>query len=139
MKSLKQRVLEERGLIEHKEKGKHKRLAVIPPSPHDGLKTPHMKYLELKHRKPIERLLMEGSLSVVAKNLGIDTSTASRWISKLKLRYTEDNLPQCEGCSKYRRSCELGICCILSDMELWDLVLLKQKELLMEQKEGNET
>ena len=132
-KSLKQKILEEHGLVEYQEprgQRKHKRLATIPPSNFDHLKTPHMKYLELKHRKPIEQLLLEGSLSTVAKNLGIDTSTASRWIAKLKLRYTEDNLPQCEGCTRFRRACELGICAILSDMELWDLVLVKQKELI---------
>jgi len=130
-KSLKQKVLEERGLIEHKPaKGKHKRLVTIPPSNLDYLKTPQMKYLELVHKKPIETLLMEGSLSIVAKKLDIDTSTASRWIKKLKLRYDKDNLPVCEGCARFQRMCELGICAILADLDDWDLILIKQKELL---------
>ncbi len=131
MKTLKQKVLDEHGLIEHRpSKGKHTRLVTIPESNLDPLKTPHMRYLELVHKKPIEQLLMAGSLSIVSKKLGIDTSTASRWISKLKLRYSEDNLPQCKGCPRYNKACNVGMCNILADQNLWELVLLKQTELL---------
>ena len=62
---------------------------------------------------------MSGSLSVVAGRLGgeVDTSTLSRWIKKLRLRYTEDNLPGCDGCRYTRPVCEFGICRILVELE----------------------
>jgi len=128
--SLKEKVLKERGLVEQQGSvGQHKRLVTIPKSNLDHLKTPHMKYLEMGHKKPIEQLLLAGSLSMVAKKLDIDRSTASRWIKKLNLRYSETNLPSCDGCSRYRKSCEVGLCPILIDIGRWDLVNLKQKEM----------
>lgn len=130
-KSIKDKILEERGLIEH-QTTKHtpKRLARIPPSPLDSLKTPLMKYLELRHGKPIQDMLMAGSLSQVAKKLDVDGSTVSKWIKHLKLRYGVNNLPTCIGCKFKQLTCELGICRILVEDERWDLVELKRQELV---------
>jgi len=133
-KSIKDRILEERGLIEH-QTTKHaaKRLARIPPSPLDSLKTPMMRYLELKHGKPIQDMVMAGSLSQVAKKLGVDSSTVSKWIKHLKLRFDDGNLPNCIGCEFERPACCLGICYILVQDKQWDLVELKRQQLV----EGN--
>ena len=42
-------------------------------------KTNLMKYVELKHGGKIEELLYPGSIYEVAKRLGIDYSTVSKW------------------------------------------------------------
>ena len=129
-KSVKDRILEERGLIKHQPaKYKHGKMVRIPPSPLDSLKTPTMKYLELRHRKTIQDMLVAGSLSQVARKLGVDPSTVSKWIKHLKLRYGKDNLPNCEGCRSKQLTCELGICLILVEDEQWELVELKRQEL----------
>lgn len=130
-KSIKDRILEERGLIEH-QTAKHtpKKLARIPPSPLDSLKTPLMRYLELKHGKPIQDMIMAGSLSQVAKKLEVDTSTISKWIKHLRLRFGDNNLPNCKGCKFERPACSLGICHILVEDSRWDLVELKRQELV---------
>lgn len=54
----------------------------------DFMKTPKMKYLELKYKQPIEKLLLSGSLNAVANKLGkeVDASTISKWIKRLGLR-----------------------------------------------------
>jgi len=129
-KSIKDRILEERGLIEHQTtKHASKRLVRIPPSPLDSLKTPLMRYLELKHGKPIQDMIMAGSLSQVAKKLGIDPSTVSIWIKNLRLRFNNNNLPNCKGCKFEQPACDLGICHILVEDSRWDLVELKRQEL----------
>jgi len=130
-KSIKEKILEDRGLIEHQPaKHKHRKMVRIPPSPLDSLKTPLMRYLELRHHKPIQDMLMAGSLSQVAKSLGIDPSTVSKWIKHLKLRYNDDNLPNCEGCKFKRPTCsDTGFCYILVQDERWDLVELKRQEI----------
>jgi len=91
-----------------------------------------MRYLELVHGEPIERMLLSGSLSVVAKRLDneVDVSTLSKWIKKLRLRYTADNLPQCDGCSKFGPACTSGVCYILIELELYGLLQLKRKEMM---------
>jgi hypothetical protein len=91
-----------------------------------------MKYLEQKYRINIEDVLVSGSLSVVAKKLGneVDVTTLSKWVKRFKLRYTEDNLPDCLGCRHHHPACDIGICDILMNLELYDLALLKRKELL---------
>jgi len=128
------RILKERGLlVKQPAPRKHKRLQpAIKVSIAAISKTPLMRYLEQKYGKPIEDMLVSGSLSVVAKRLGseVDTSTLSRWIKKLKLRYTEDNLPSCEGCKQYGLACQQGVCYVLLSLELYELVPIKQKEVL---------
>lgn len=128
------RLLKERGLAQHRpEKGKHRRFKPIIEGLTSGKsKTSLMKYLEQKYGEPIEQVLLSGSLSIVARKLGgeVDTSTLSKWIKKLRLRYNEDNLPNCESCSWYRPACDLGICYILIELELWDLLEVKKTQVL---------
>jgi hypothetical protein len=50
------------------------------------LKTPLMRALEREHGQPLEKLLVDGSLSMVSEKLRVDTSTVSKWIKKLGLR-----------------------------------------------------
>ena len=130
----KDRILKERGLLEHRPApSKHKRLQpAIKVTVSAIHKTPLMRLLEHKYGKPIEDMLVSGSLSVVAKKLGneVDTSTLSRWIKKLKLRYSEDNLPSCDGCKQYGIACQGGICYVLMNLELYELVPIKQKEVM---------
>lgn len=132
IKGLKERILKERGLkITKQAHQQHK----IKPSQQfhidARLKTPYMKYLELKYREPIESILMSGSLSQVAKRLGneVDVTTISKWIKRLKLKYTLTNLPDCAKCKEFGIACQAGICTILCELELWDLVEIKKQEL----------
>ena len=130
------RVLKERGIVSFKPtKHKRRQLRPAPVRTIDPrLKTPLMRYLELVHGEPIEQMLLSGSLSVVAKKLDneVDTSTLSKWIKKLHLRYGEDNLPQCNGCKSYGPACDNGICYILIELELYSLLTIKRKEMMDE-------
>lgn len=132
--SPKQRILKERGLLEHQPAPKkHRRIVPSIEGQVSGVsKTPLMRYLEQKYKQPIEQLLVSGSLSVVAKRLGneVDTSTLSRWIKRFKLRYNANNLPQCEDCKQYGLACEQGICYTLINLGLFELVPIKKKEVL---------
>jgi len=107
---------------------------VVKVSIPDIPKTALMRYLEQKYGHRIEDVLVSGSLSVVAKKLGdeVDTSTLSRWIKRFKLRYGADNLPSCEGCKQCGLACQQGICYVLINLELYELVPTKQKEVLSE-------
>jgi len=49
-------------------------------------KTSHMKLLELKHSKPIDTIIWEGTIDDVARKYSIDRSTVSKW----RKRITED-------------------------------------------------
>ncbi len=112
---------------------KQRRLKPVPAgSTNSESKTPLMRYLELVHGEAIEQILLSGSLSVVAKKLDneVDVSTLSKWIKRLKLRYSKDNLPQCDGCSRYGPACEGGVCYVLIELELYDLLEVKKKEVL---------
>ena len=133
-KDIRTKVLKERGITSFQpEQGKHRRLKPVPQHTiNNKSKTPLMRYFELVHGEPIEKILLSGSLSVVAKHLDneVDISTLSKWIKQLKLRYSEDNLPQCEGCKSYGPACDSGICYILIELELWDLMRLKKEEIL---------
>jgi len=127
-------LLKEKGLTSFKpEPAKHSKLRHAPmPALDPRLKTPMMRYLELVHSEPIERMLLSGSLSVVAKKLDneVDVSTLSKWIKRLKLRYSKTNLPNCEGCSRRGLACDGGICYILIELELYDLLQLKREEMM---------
>lgn len=129
---LRQQLLKEKGITSFKPEHKHSKLRHVPmPTLDPRLKTPMMRYLELVHGEPIERVLLSGSLSVVAKKLDneVDTSTLSKWIKRLKLRYSEDNLPNCQGCSRYGPACDGGVCYILIELELYSLLQLKKEEM----------
>ena len=49
------------------------------------LKTPLMMSIEREHGVPLEKLLMDGNLSVVSEKLRVDASTVSKWRKKLGL------------------------------------------------------
>ena len=131
---IRRKVLKERGITSFQpERGKQRRLKPVPqPTIDPKLKTPMMRYLELVHGEPIEKMLMAGSLSVVAKRLDntVDTSTLSKWIKRLKLRYTADNLPNCNRCASKGPACESGVCYILIELELYNLLQIKKKEMM---------
>lgn len=132
-KRIREQALKERGLSSFKPKHKHRRLQATPiKTVSQYLKTPMMKWLESIYGKPIEEILLSGSLSYVAKQLGneVDSSTVSKWIKRLKLRYTKDNLPECDGCVRKGPSCDGNICTVLMELKKYDLMLLKRKELL---------
>jgi len=44
-----------------------------------------MKWIEIKHAKPIEDLISSGTLSEVSKRLSIDRTTISKWRKQLTL------------------------------------------------------
>ncbi len=129
-------LLKEKGLVSFKpEKAKHAKLRHTPkPTIDQKLKTPMMRYLELVHGEPIERMLLSGSLSVVAKKLDneVDTSTLSKWIKKLRLRYSETNLPDCQGCARRGPACEGGICVIIIELGLYNLLMVKKAQMFGE-------
>ncbi len=131
--SIRTKAMKEMGITSFKpEPKKQRRLRPIPqPIINSKLKTPLMRYLELVHGDAIENILLSGSLSVVAKKLDneVDVTTISKWIKRLKLRYTKDNLPQCGGCRRYGPACEGGICYILIELELYNLLDIKKAEV----------
>lgn len=124
-------VLSEMGLTEYKEQHKQKKLRPKPRVTKIK-RTPLMKYVELVEGEPLETILLSGSLSKVSERIGVDPSTISKWIKKLNLRYTRDNLPQCEGCVRIGPACQTGICYVLIEMELYDLLETKRRTMLNE-------
>jgi len=130
---LKKAILAQSGLVQVQPViGQHKKIRMMV-YPKAGLnKTPLMKYLERKYSVSISDVLMSGSLSVVARSLGneVDITTISKWIKRFKLRYTKDNLPVCMNCNYHQPACDSGVCTILVNLELWNLVLLKKDEVL---------
>ena len=141
---LQQRILKERGLIKvSKHKPQRNTFAKFAPAPRITVagksKTPLMRYLEQKYHVAMEEVLVSGSLSVVAKGFGneVDVSTISRWISRFKLRYSETNLPDCNGCRHWEIACEGGICHVLMELEEWDLVWIKRQEIFIRIKVGD--
>lgn len=47
-------------------------------------KTTLMELLEIKHKLPIHKLLLDGSIYAVGKKLGIDPSTVSKWRTQIE-------------------------------------------------------
>lgn len=131
---IRDRILKERSIATFQPAPrKHRRIKpIIKVASSSEPKTAKMLYLELRYNCRIEEILLSGSLSVVARKLGgeVDTSTISKWIKKLRLRYTKDNLPNCQYCRHKKTACIYGICYVLVEMELWDLVLLKKEEIV---------
>lgn len=132
-KAAKEKILAERGIILTKP-AKHKSTKlttkIIPDR--SKPKTTLMKYLEAKYGVAIEDVLVSGSLSIVAKRLGneVDETTLSKWIKRFKLRYTASNLPDCVGCRRYGPACQGGICYVLLDLGLYELIPIKKEEVL---------
>lgn len=89
-KDIREKILKEHGLIsQQRAKGKQRRLVIQPPYIPIASKTTLMELLETRHKKPIQKLLLAGSLTVVAKNLGIDFTTVSKWKKRLGLNGEE--------------------------------------------------
>lgn len=131
--SPKDRILKERGLLEYRPAPrKHRRHLPIEIIYGGKPKTALMRYLEQKYGQTIEELLLSGSLSVVAKKLGneVDNTTLSKWIKRFNLRYHADNLPECKGCKHYGLACQGGICLVLVQLELYDLIPIMKEKLL---------
>ena len=79
---LQEQILKHRGLKPASYTGLEE--TTVPPP--DGIKTLAMRQIEARFGVPIEELLMEGSLNQVARRLGIDFTTVSRWRERLGLR-----------------------------------------------------
>jgi len=56
-----------------------RKLVSFDELPSDYHKTQLMKYIELKSGSPLEDLVLNGSTRQVAKRLGINYSTISKW------------------------------------------------------------
>lgn len=129
---IKRQVLVQSGLEQFQPQAKKRRKVRPKPQPLAVSKTATMKYLEQKYGVVIPDILTTGSLSTVVRLLGgeVDTSTISRWIKRFKLRYSADNLPDCQYCNHYKPTCDQGVCQVLLDLELYELVLMKKAEVL---------
>ena len=134
---LRKRMLRDRGLQHITRDPKRKRkVDNIPAIDVDtNGKTKHMQYLELKYGVRIEEVLLSGTLEEVVKRLGgeVNYSTISRWIKRLKLRYSEENLPSCEFCLHYAEMyCPEGVCNLLLKLDRRDLLTAKMKQMEQE-------
>ena len=130
---IRHQILKDRGITSFKTKKKQRRLQPVPkPTINPKLRTPLMRYFEAVKGQPIETILLGGSLSYIAHELDdeVDVTTISKWIKRLRLRYSIDNLPQCEGCAKRGPACQDSVCYILAELGLYDLLLLKRKEIM---------
>lgn len=133
---IKERILQQRGLT--RTLGKSTSAGTIIPVniPITRVrKSPLMKLMEAKYGRgrTIEEILLSGSLSEVRKllNYEVDKTTLSKWIKRLKLRWTKDNLPDCQFCKHYKQdACDYGVCPFLMELGKYELALLKRKELL---------
>ena len=128
-----ERILQERGLTVTQPAPRRTRKLVPRVVPNLVLsKTAFMKYLASKYGVAIEEVLLSGSLSIVAKRLGneVDETTLSKWIKRFKLRYSKDNLPNCNGCRQEGPACQGGICYVLIGLELFDLVPIMKGHLM---------
>ena len=129
-KALRKQVMRQQGII--LKPGNPNPIKKMPIAPKSYFKTPSMRLAEAKLGMPIEEILQMGSLSQIVKLLDgeIDKSTVSRWIKRLKLRYSATNLPSCYNCQHRTDKCDIGLCAILWDREEWELVLIKRKEVM---------
>lgn len=135
-KPIQEAILKQRGLrIEKPIIDRPKKLSHSVPMPSfDNLKTADMKLIELKYGIRIEKLLLSGSLNYICslvKN-DVDRSTISRWKKKLKLNYTEDNLPSCKHCPHRQEICNLNVCALLVKLEMPHLLEAKKNQIVKE-------
>lgn len=87
-RKLQDEILKRRGL-ERTSKGG---LGPPQPPPPDDSKTLAMRLIEQQHGRPLEELLLDGSLEEVGATLGIDQSTVSKWRLRLGLRERKDQM-----------------------------------------------
>lgn len=88
-RQLREEVLRRRGLVE----GPRGKLRIKPPLAGLGPGPPEvrpgitarMRLIEITHGKPIEVLLVRGSVREVGRRLGINYSTVSKWRMKFGL------------------------------------------------------
>ena len=84
MTSLKKRILKKRNVV--LEPGTKN--PITPDElPTPFKKTIRMMFIELKHGKPIQELIADGSIDVVAMYIGVDRSTVSKWRKRIRECY----------------------------------------------------
>ncbi len=132
--TIRERILKERGLVMTKPGHRQRRIYKVTPTYEIISKTPTMQLMEMKYCKGerLEDILMTGSLNQVVKRFHgeVDRSTVSKWIDRLKLVFTKDNLPICKTCHHKGPACDGGICLILMEREQYDLLEVKKVEVL---------
>jgi len=73
-----------------------------------------MRLVEAQQDRPLEEVLLGGTTREVARKVGINYSTVSKWRKQLGLRYAIDNLPGCDGCPLIDLVCQTtGQCHVL--------------------------
>ena len=82
LSELRDRILRERGVPLRRKRSEGLVIARQPPK--DGRKTQSMLLLEYQYQRPIEELL-QGPIRRVARRLGLDYTTISKWKKLLKL------------------------------------------------------
>ncbi len=131
--TIRERILKERGLVMTKP-GHRRRIIYKVTTTESMPKTSRMQLMEIKYCKGerLEDILMTGSLNQIVKRFHgeVDRSTISKWIDKLKLVYTKDNLPVCLTCHHKALACDGGVCTILMEREQYDLVEVKQRQVM---------
>lgn len=132
--TIRERILKERGLVMTKPGHRRRRIYKVTPDTKSIPKTSKMQLMEMKYGRGgrLEDILMTGSLNQIVKKFHneVDRSTVSKWIDRLKLVYTKNNLPTCSTCHHKQLACDGGICTILMEREQYDLVKVKQNQVL---------
>ena len=98
------------------------------PTALEARKTSLMKLLEMEHGKSIEELLLDDTVTTVAKFLRINKGTVSKWRMRLSLDIDYD-IPSCNSCTKATVICIQGSCQKLLDAQNWNGLELKQYRL----------
>ena len=80
-RSLKKRILRKRNVVlEPRTKN-----PITPDElPTPFKKTIRMMFIELKHGRPIQELIADGSIDDVAMYIGVDRSTVSKWRKRIR-------------------------------------------------------
>ncbi len=134
--TIRERILKERGLAITKPNVRQRNRTIFKVTPPAGAipKTKTMQLMEMKYGSghTLEEVLMSGSLNQIVKVFHgeVDRSTVSKWIDRLKLKFTEDNLPNCTTCMHQGPACDGGICYVLMEREQYDLVEVKKGQVL---------
>jgi len=81
VKSLKQKILRRRNVVLEP---RTKNPISVDELPTPFNKTIRMMFIELKHSTPIQELIADGSIDVVAMYIGVDRSTVSKWRKRIR-------------------------------------------------------
>jgi len=66
-------------------------------------KTILMKHLELKHNKPIDKIIWEGTIDHVAAKYGLDRSTVCKW--RARLQHDKEEYNTSKFFSRFEEQC----------------------------------